>query len=167
MKSLYFTFFFLSICSITKLAQINVQVPVQTLPHFLFYNLDNKPFTDTDLHKGPALFIMYFDPDGDHCQRAMAFIGEHFQAFKKMQVALVSGDNESKINQFMNTYGSKVKGQKNVIILVDELQQFNGKFNPLRYPAMYIFSSGGKLLDYDDSPESVFRMANTINKDVK
>ena len=67
----------------------------------------------------------------------------------------------------METYGSKLKGQKNVTILQDKLQQFITKFNPVRYPSMFIYSPEKKLLDYEDNPELVFRLVNTINKNVK
>ena len=67
----------------------------------------------------------------------------------------------------MDTYGSKLKGQKNVTLLQDKLQQFIVRFNPMRYPSMFLYSAGRKLLDYEDNPESVFRLVNTLNKNVK
>ena len=64
----------------------------------------------------------------------------------------------------MDTYGSKLKGQKNVTLLQDKLQQFIVKFNPVRYPSMFIYSPEKKLIDYEDNPESIFRLVNAINK---
>ena len=167
MRSAFNTFFLLSCISINAFAQINGQPPAQTIPHFQFFTFNNKPFTDNDLPKAKTVFFMFFDSDCDHCQHAIKSIGENFQAFKKTSIFLVSIDDQNKINHFMDTYGSKLKGQKNVIILQDKLQQFIVKFNPVRYPSMLLYSSEKKLLDYEDNPESVFRLVNTINKNAK
>jgi peroxiredoxin len=145
-------------------AQINGQLTAQTIPHFQFSRLDHTSFTDHDFPPGKAIFIMFFDSDCDHCQHAIKNIGDNLPAFKKIPIYLVSIDDENKINQFMKTYGSKLQGQKNVTILQDKLQQFITKFNPRRYPSMFIYSSEKKLIDYEDNPESVFRLVNTINK---
>lgn len=67
----------------------------------------------------------------------------------------------------MDAYGSKLRGQKNVTILQDKLQQFILKFNPRKYPSMFLFSPEKKLIDYEDTPESVFRLVNAINKNAK
>lgn len=152
--------------SISASAQLRVQPPAQTIPHFQFFRF-NKPFTDQDLPKGKTMFIMFFDSDCDHCQHAIKSIGDNFQSFKKTSIFLISIDDQIKINHFMKTYGSKLKGQKNVTILQDKLQEFITKFNPVRYPSMFIYSPERKLLDYEDNPESVFRLVNTINKNVK
>jgi peroxiredoxin len=167
MKSTFNTLILLFFISINALAQLNGQSPAQTIPHFQFFRFDNKPFTDQDLPKGKTVFIMFFDSDCDHCQHAIKSIGDNFQSFKKTSIFLISIDDQDKINHFMETYGSKLKGQKNVTILQDKLQQFITKFNPVRYPSMFIYSPEKKLLDYEDNPESVFRLVNTINKNVK
>ena len=76
-------------------------------------------------------------------------------------------DGLDKMDHFMNTYGSKLKREKNVTVLQDKLQQFIAKFKPVRYPSMFLYSSEKKLIDYEDNPESVFRLVNAINKNVK
>jgi len=148
-------------------AQISGQPPAQVIPHFQFFNLDNTPFTDNDLPKGKIIFFMFVDPDCDHCQHAIQFIGEQYEAFEKTSFFLISMFGNDKINHFVDTYGSKLKGRKNVTILQDKLEQFILKFNPVRYPSMFLYSPERKLLDYEDNPETVFRLVNTINKNVK
>src|SRR5664279_1362779 len=167
MKFTLTTLILLFFVSINTSAQLSGQPPAQTIPHFQFFRFDNKPFTDQDLPKGKTVFIMFFDSDCDHCQHAIKSIGENFQSFKTTSIFLISIDDQNKINHFMDTYGSKLKGQKNVTILQDKLQQFITKFNPVRYPSIFIYSPEKKLLDYEDNPESVFRLVNTINKNVK
>lgn len=148
-------------------AQVLGKPPAQTIPQFEFFRMDSKPFTDKDLPKGKIIFFMFVDPDCDHCQNAMISIGEKYESFKKTAVFIVSISDPKKLNQFMTTYGSKMKGQKNVTLLQDKLGQFIIKFNPARYPSMLLYSPKGLLLDYEDNPESVFRLVNTINKNVR
>lgn len=153
--------------SIKLIAQYSGKPPAQTIPQFEFFRMNNKPFTDKDLPKGKIIFFMFIDPDCDHCQNAMTSIGEKFASFKKTDMYIISVSDPDKINQFMTTYGSKVKGQKNVTLLQDKLQQFIVKFNPVRYPSMLLYSQKSQLLDYEDNPESIFRLVNTINKNAK
>jgi peroxiredoxin len=159
--------FLLSLISIHISAQITSQPPAQAIPEFQFVQFNNSPFTNQNLPKGKVIFFMFFDPDCDHCHQAIKSIGENLQSFKKIAIFLISVDDERKINQFMDTYGSQLKGLKNVTILQDKLQQFIVKFNPVRYPSMFLYSPEKKLLDYEDNPESLFRLVNVINKNVQ
>jgi len=158
---------FLIAVSMHVSGQLNPSPPVQAIPRFQFVTLEGKPFTDMDLPKGTLLFIMYFDPDCDHCQHAIKKIGEQYGTFKKTKMFLVSMDDAKKTRQFMTTYGRQLVGKNNVTILVDQQQQFIVKFNPIRPPSMFLFSREKKLLEYEDNPESVFRLVNTINKNVQ
>ncbi len=161
-------FLFLSFFSIGKLSAQDLSKPrAQTIPHFEFFRADNKPFTDKDLPKGKLVFFMFVDPGCGHCQQSMKSIGENYPAFKKASVFIVSLSDFATLNQFMTTYGSKVKGQKNVTLLQDKLGQFITKFNPVRYPSMLLYSAQGHLLDYEDDPESIFKLVNILNKKAK
>jgi hypothetical protein len=148
-------------------AQISTQPPAQALPHFQFFRFNSRPFTDNDLPKGKILFFLFVDPDCEHCQNAVKGIGEKYPAFKKTSIFIISISDQNKFIQFMNTYGSKLKGQNSVTLLEDKLQQFIERFKPVRYPAMFLYSADKKLLDYEDNPESVFRLVNTINRNAK
>jgi peroxiredoxin len=145
-------------------AQFDAQPPAQAIPEFKFFRFNDASFTDKDLPPGKMIFFLFFDSDCDHCQNAVKNIGNDYQSFKKIPIFLISIDDQNKINHFMETYGVKLKGQKNVTILQDKLQQFISKFHPRRYPSMFLYSSEKKLIDYEDNPESVFRFVNTINK---
>jgi peroxiredoxin len=167
MKYIFNTLILMNLVFNNGTAQIIGKPPAQTIPQFQFFRLDNTSFTDKDVPKGKMVFFMFFDPDCDHCQHAIKSIGDQFQSFKNVPVFLISIDDQNKINHFLDTYGSKVKGQKNVTILQDKLQQFITKFNPVRYPSMFLYAADKKLIDYEDNPESIFRFVNAINKNVK
>jgi hypothetical protein len=164
MKNSFNLFILLLFISFDASAQISGQPPSPVIPHFQFFRLNNTPFTDNDLPKGKIILIMFIDPDCDHCQQAINNIGEQYNAFKKTDFFLISVYGIDKINQFMSTFGSKLKGKKNVTVLQDKMQQFIFKFHPVRYPAMFLYSPEKKLLDYEDNPESVFRLVTTIDK---
>ncbi len=167
MKHSFYIFILILLISFKVSAQISSHPPAQVIPHFQFLRLNSTTFTDSDLPKGKIIFFIFIDPDCDHCQHAIQSIGEQYNVFKKTAVFLVSMFGPDKINPFMYTYGRRLKGQKNFTILRDNSQQFISKFNPVRYPSMFLYSSGKKLLEYEDNPGTVFRLVNTINKNVK
>lgn len=167
MKYIINTIFSAAIIFNIAKAQVTGQPPAQMIPQFQLFTLNNKPFTDKDLPKGKMVFLIFFDPGCDHCQRAIKSIGDNFQAFKNIPMFMISMFEQNKINQFMDTYGSKIKGQKNVTILQDKLRQFIIKFNPVKYPSMFLYAADRTLLAYDDNPESLTKFENIINKKVK
>ena len=138
--------------------------PVKTLPEFEFLRLDQNAFTNKDLPTGKVLFFIFFDSDCEHCQRAVHQIGEDYKSFQQTVIFMVSLDDKDKINHFMASYAPRLKAQKNVIIMLDTRNQFIAKFKPLRYPAMFLYSTDNKLIDYEDNELSVFRLVNAIKK---
>lgn len=133
------------------------QTPAQVIPDFSFIGPGKVPFTNKDLPRDKPLFFLFVDPDCEHCQQAMRAIGQHFSAFRKAAMYVVSLESREKISLFIDNYGRPLKGQKNVVLLQDNLNQFIVRFKPRRYPAMLLYSPEGKLLDYEDNAESVFR----------
>jgi|ERR1022692_3968004 peroxiredoxin len=146
---------------------IYAQIPAQTLPDFKFSRLDTRPFVNKDLARGKMLVFVFFDSDCEHCQRAVKNIDKQYTSFQKTAVYFISVDDHDKINRFVDTYAPHLEGQKNVVLLRDNLNQFIAKFKPYRYPAMFLYSIDKKLIDYEDNEGSVFRLVNAIKKFVK
>ena len=142
--------------------QASAQNPAGAIPNFTFYRLNKSPFSNKDLRAGKMSFFVFFDSDCDHCQHAVLSINKSYQEFKNVSVYLISLDNEQKINYFMNHYGSNLKAEKNVTLLQDAKNNFLPKFNPRKYPSMYLFSKEGKLIMYEDNPENIFRIIKQI-----
>lgn len=141
--------------------------PAKTLPDFEFSRLDQTPFGNKDLPHGKMLFFFFFDCDCEHCQRAMENIDRHFRSFQQTATYLISADDHDKVNRFMATWSQHLKDQANVVLLLDNQNQFIVKFKPIRYPSMYLYSPEGKLIDYEDNEEAVFRIVNAIEKRIR
>jgi hypothetical protein len=107
------------------------------------------------------------DPGCEHCQRAVHAIGEHFAAFRKAALYVISLETREKLSLFIDKYGGAMKGWKNVLLLRDNLNQFIVRFKPRRYPAMMLYSPKGQLIDYEDNPESVFRFVKALGGETK
>jgi peroxiredoxin len=153
------------LCGIIFQSNVYAQVPAKTLPDFEFSRLDNSSFTKQNMVRGSISFFMFFDPDCEHCQRAIKNIDSQYRSFEKVAVYLISQDNVEKMKGFLNQYTKHLKSQKNVLLLIDNKNQFIVKFKPRRYPAMFLYSTDNTLIDYEDNSETVFRLVHFISLD--
>ena len=140
MRYTFNTLALLFLISFSVSAQIPGQPPAQTIPEFKFFRFNNASFTNKDLPQGKMVFFFFLIQIATIVRMPLKISGNEYQSFKKTSIFLISIDDQNKINHFMETYGSKLKGQKNVTILQDKLQQFISKFNPRRYPSMLLYS---------------------------
>lgn len=146
---------------------VTAQTPAQTIPSFVFFKADKTPFTQQDLQQGKQLFFEFFDTGCEHCQRATAYIADHYDAFRNVAMYMVTLDSPEKVALFFNKYGAKLKGRKNITLLQDTQYQFIPRFQPRKYPSMFLYSKAKKLLVYTDDDQSAFRIVNAINASVK
>lgn len=137
---------------------LNAQTPVATLPDFNFYTLDNKPFLTRNVTPGKKSLFVFFDANCDHCQRAVSALGKRSSDLKAIGVYMVSLDSKEVINQFMASYGKNLKGMKNVQVLQDLKYQFIPKFQPKKYPALFLYSPQRKLIMYTNDEKEVDRV---------
>jgi hypothetical protein len=94
----------------------------------------------------------------------MKNIDLHYHSFSKTGIYLISLDENNKIQNFVNSYAKHLMERKNVLILRDTNNQFITKFKLCHYPGMFLYSAEGKLLDYEDNSETIFRIVNLISK---
>lgn len=145
-----------------NIVNLQAQIPAPTIPDFTFYRMDKIPFTEKDLPKNKKIFIVFFDTQCDHCQRAIKTIGDQYKYFKNAALYLVSIDNQERITTFMDSYGQKVKAQKNILILQDLQNQFITKFKPKKYPSMFLYSAKKTLILYEDDPDAIFKFLKPL-----
>jgi thioredoxin-related protein len=135
--------------------ELRAQVPVSRIPDFTFFRFDHATFSSKEVPKNRKTFFMFFDPECDHCQRAMAYIDSHHFHLKAYSLYLIALEDTSHIKFFFTKYAPHLMGLKNVRVLRDENDQFIHLFHPRKYPSMFIFSEKGKLLHYTDDPDSL------------
>ena len=146
---------------------LRAQVPAKVLPEFSFMAADGRAFGNADLPKGKLLLFVLVDPDCDHCQRAVKHMEEQRASFKKTAVCFVSTASYEKINLFMASYAPRLRAQKNVRVLRDADSQFIVRFKPIRFPALFLYSTGKSLLDYEDNEDTIFRIVRAMERNAK
>jgi hypothetical protein len=132
------------VCGFSAMAQKSVNI----LPDFKFVKMDGSAFTKSQIKPLEKSILIYFDPTCDHCQQEVEEIGKRFADFKNASFYLVSRSSKPEVNMFMQTYGKKINGKKNVMVLLDPKNEFMMKFAPKQYPAIYIYSKGKLLKEF-------------------
>lgn len=140
---------------------VNAQVkPSQVIPDFTFQTSKGEPFSKNNLVRNRKLVFILFDVTCSHCQHEMKALGNKYSQLKHVQFYLVSMDDWAGIRKFMSSYGKGLNGKHNVSVLRDYKPEFIAKFRPDKYPAIFIYSTSGHLLNY-------FSGENDINKIVE
>lgn len=142
---------------------LHAQTPAKKIPPFTFYQLDNTAFANSNLPKGKKILFVFFDTGCEHCQRSVARYNQHMAELRNAAVYFVTLDFKEKIDRFMDKYGSNIRKEGNVLILQDRQFQFISRFQPKKYPSMFLYSPQQQLLFYSDDETAV----DTILKMVK
>ncbi|MEJ7685287.1 MAG: redoxin domain-containing protein [Segetibacter sp.] len=141
MKYLFKTFI---ICLLVS-SGVFAQQPVATVPDFDFYKLDNRSFTKKDLDPSKMLLFVFFDVTCDHCHRAIQQFNNRHIELEKAAVYLISLDAKQTIINFLNTNAKNLTTMKNVTILQDLKNEFITRFQPRKYPSIFLYSPQEKI----------------------
>lgn len=163
MRVLLLIIFFLTLLSF----QTQAQTPAQTIPAFTFYKLDKTPFTNKNITSGKDVMFIFFDVTCDHCQHTIGTLSKRINECSKISIYLISLEDKTAINNFLNQYGKNLMNKSNVTVLMDIKDQFITQFSPRKYPSVFLYSSARKLLLYDDNDEYLtgfFRIINPSKK---
>jgi peroxiredoxin len=134
---------------------LHAQTPAKKIPAFTFYKQDNSPFTTTDLARNKKLFFVFFDTGCDHCQRSVTALNKRYTELAGAAVYFITLDPKEKVDRFMQQYGNALSKQSNVQLLQDKQFQFIPRFQPKKYPSMFLYAATNNLLLYDDREEAV------------
>ncbi len=159
-RSFYSSLFFILFGSLRVLAQGGMPPPAEVLPSFRFEVVGHGMLTNADLPKGKLLLFVFVDPECDHCQRAVARMDAEYRSFGKVALYFVSAADPARIVAFAKKYCPRLKG----VWVRDRESQYMVRFRPVRYPALFLYSTDKKLLDYEDNEETIFRVVRSIEK---
>jgi peroxiredoxin len=139
------------------------QTPAQTIPDFTFFKLDKTPFTNKNVVSGRQTLFIFFDVTCDHCQHTIKTLSSRINECKNISIYLISLEDKAAITSFFNQYGKNLPSQENITILQDTKEQFIAKFNPRKYPSVFLYSSQKRLLLYDDEDQYLEKFFKKIN----
>jgi hypothetical protein len=136
--------------------------PAATIPAFRFARHDGRLVSNADLPARKPVLFVFFDPDCDHCKRAVGHMDLACADYRAVAVYFVSMESQEKIDRFVATYAPRLAAQRNVLFLRDGGGGYMLGFNPVRFPSLFLYSSEHKLLDYEDNEETLFRIKRSI-----
>ena len=128
--------------------------PAPILPAFTFLDPNGKPLTNADLPRNTPILIIFVDVGCDHCQKAVHHMNDSAALFARVPLYMVSMADQPALKNFARQYGPRLKAQW----LRDPDARSMVRFRPVRYPAMFLYSSDQRLLDYEDNAETIFRI---------
>jgi peroxiredoxin len=148
MRVLFSIFFFLVTSSVFS--------QVRSLPEFRFFRMDNgAEVTHKNVTAGKKTLFVFFDTECPHCRVAITEYNHNQAKLNDINVFLITRDQKSVVNAFLNEVGSKLIVKKNVTVLSDNQNQFIGKFLPKKFPSMFLFGANRQLLIYTDEEKDI------------
>lgn len=141
----------------------NAQRAPYVIPEFSFFRLDDDaPFTREDLEKGKQTVFIFFSTTCDHCQRETEAISKNFGDFSQASLYFVSKDSKSDIRKYMDTYGKTLWDQPSVTVLYDPRSEFVLKFNPSKYPSIYVYTPTRQLVKHFDGETPIAEIIGVV-----
>jgi peroxiredoxin len=139
------------------------QTPAPTIPEFVFYTFDKKPFTNKNLSVDKKILFIFFDITCEHCQHTIKSLNARIDECRNVSVYLLTLYEKDAVDKFLHQYGPKLMESKNVTILQDSKNQFITQFGPRKYPSVFLYSAEKKLLLYDDEDQKLVKFFKIIN----
>lgn len=146
MKLLLASTFFLLV--LLDPSRCGAQGPSSTIPAFTFYKLDGSAFAKSNLSSTAKIIFIFIDIDCKPCQKAIEELEKNYNEFKLISLYVISLSPSDDIQKFIEKNGKKLIEKKNFTLLQDKDRQFINKFSPTKYPAFYIYSPQGNLIQY-------------------
>ena len=97
----------------------------------------------------------------------MATLNANYEDYKKAAIYLICLSNKETINAFISKYAPNLKDKKNITLLQDTKNEFITRFQPRKYPSLFLYDSNKKLIYYTDEPENMPRFPKYIKATVK
>lgn len=139
---------------ITFLSLSNAQV--KSIPDFSFARLDNgATFKAENVPAGKKSLFVFFDTECPHCMQAITEYNSKEKLLNNINIILITRDAKEDVQPFLKKYGPVLSVKKNTTILSDKNNQFIGKFLPRKFPSMFLFDTGRRLMIYSDEEKDI------------
>ncbi|MCZ4222296.1 TlpA family protein disulfide reductase [Pedobacter rhodius] len=139
----------------------NAQQPA-FLPQFKFFKLDGKPYSNVNINQSKKTLFILFDCTCEHCQREAKELNSVYSKLKNINILMVTFDESISIQKFFGSYAPGLNLKPNVTVLQDKNKTFIPTFLPSQYPAMYLYSTAGKLLVYNSGDGGIKKVLKSI-----
>ena len=140
------------------------QTPAPIIPDFTFFKLDGSSFSTRQMPQGKASLFSFFDVTCSHCQTTMQTLSKHHTQLKHLSVYLVSLDRKDAILNFLKKYGPQFLSKSNVTILQDLNYEFIPKFQPIKYPSVFLYNKNRRLVAYEKDEKNMLKLVSRVGK---
>lgn len=121
------------------------EAKIQTLQHVSFESVNGGQIWIDEFNPEQPTVIIYFHPECEHCQYEASEIGKQSEKFKLANMILITADDSTKrVQDFALKY--RLWEVDNLVILVDQKNQFEKQFGATIIPSVFIYGSDKKLL---------------------
>lgn len=151
MKQLLLIF---SLC-VFSITATKAQTPSPVVPDFHFLEKKGTLFIRQQLPGGKPLFFIYFDITCEHCLVTMQYLNTRVNSMQKAAVYLVTADQGSQAEAFLNLHAPQLFHSSNTLLLRDTRRQFIPLFRPRKYPSLFLYSPKQQLLLYSDEEKDL------------
>jgi len=152
MKKLLLSFS-LIIAAACSMAQTQPYTPPPVIPPYRILNTDSVYVTPANLVKNKPVMVIYFAPDCSHCQHLMYDLKPKMNAFKNMQVVMITFAEPLKATQVfyrdfdLKKYPNFTVGTEGYSLKVQKY------YNVHTTPYIALYDKNGKLVKaYEKAP---------------
>jgi cytochrome oxidase Cu insertion factor (SCO1/SenC/PrrC family) len=140
------------------------QNTASSVPPFKMLQTNGRYFTSKDLDQAKPVVLIYFAPDCDHCQVLLQGVFKNMEAFKKVQLVLVTFKPLSELALFERQYNTA--RYSNVKTGTEGTTFFLRSFYKLtNTPFTAVYDASGKLVcSYKSTTTPVGEILNCVKK---
>ncbi|WP_207424763.1 peroxiredoxin family protein [Desertivirga brevis] len=150
------------LCLLNVSKPVIAQTPAPVVPDFTLFRLDGTPFSSKQMVANKPLVFSFFDVTCTHCQTTMKLLSSHYLDLRNAAVYLVTLDRKDAVLKFLNNYGPAFLNKDNVTILQDVQYEFIPKFQPVKYPSVFLYDKNRKLVIYEKDDKKMLSVLKKL-----
>lgn len=133
-----------SLCSNAQPQDENGLNKIQQTPIFSIISVpDSTAFTNDQLPKGKPLVLIFFNPDCEHCQKETKELLAYKDELKDIPIVMASSLPYKLVKEFYAGYN--IASMPNITMGQDANFVLGRKYQPSRYPAIFVYDAKGRL----------------------